>query len=54
MAGERTSPNGKIAFVNFLGLMKVFAWELVHRNSLAREIKRLEIRIAGLAKSLDK
>ncbi|MEN6335247.1 MAG: DUF6768 family protein [Phycisphaerales bacterium] len=45
---------GFLAFVNLLGLVKAFAWQMVHRNSLAREIKRLEIRIAELAKSLDK
>ena len=43
-----------LACVQLLGLMKIFAWQMLHRNSLAREIKRLEIRIAELAKSLDK
>ncbi|MFC1636587.1 DUF6768 family protein [Planctomycetota bacterium] len=32
----------------FLGLMKIFAWQMIHRNSLKREIKRLELRIAEL------
>jgi hypothetical protein len=31
-----------------LGLMKIFAWQMIHRNSLKREIKRLELRIAEL------
>jgi len=45
---------GFLTCVHLLGLMKIFAWQMLHRNSLAREIKRLEIRIAELAKSLDK
>ena len=36
-----------------IGFMKVFAWGMIHRHSIKREIKRLEIRIAELAKSLD-
>jgi hypothetical protein len=43
-----------LTFVHWLGLMKIFAWQMIHRNSVAREIKRLEIRIAGLAKSSDR
>lgn len=43
-----------LTFTYLLGLMKIFSWQMVHRNSIAREIKRLEIRLAELAKSLDK
>lgn len=43
-----------LTFVILLTVVKTFAWQILHRNSLAREIKRLEIRIAELAKSLDK
>jgi hypothetical protein len=43
-----------LTFVHFIALMKVFAWQMIHRNRTAREIKRLEIRIAELSKSLDK
>jgi hypothetical protein len=32
----------------FLGMIKVFAWQIIHRNGLRREIKRLELRIAQL------
>jgi uncharacterized membrane protein YbjE (DUF340 family) len=32
-----------------IGFMKVFAWEMVHRHSIKREIKRLELRIVELA-----
>jgi multisubunit Na+/H+ antiporter MnhG subunit len=35
----------------FIGLLKVFAWQTIHRNSIKREIKRLELRIAELASS---
>src|SRR4030042_548025 len=37
-----------------LGLMKIFAWQMLHRNSIKREIKRLELRIAEMTKLLDK
>jgi len=35
-----------------IGFMKVFAWEMVHRHSIKREIKRLELRIAELAETV--
>ena len=31
-------------------LLKIYAWEIIHRNSIKREIKRLEIRIAQLTR----
>jgi hypothetical protein len=37
-----------------VGLMKVFAWQMMHRNSIKREIKRLELQVAQLAASLNK
>jgi hypothetical protein len=37
-----------ICLVHFVGLMKVFAWQMIARNSIKREIKRLELRIAEL------
>ncbi len=43
-----------LTFFYWLGLIKIFAWQMVHRNSIAREIKRLALHIAELAKSLDK
>ena len=42
-----------ICLVLIAYLIKVFAWVMVSRNSIKREIKRLELRIAELAKSLD-
>ena len=34
-----------------VSLMKIFAWEVIHRNSIKREIKRLELRIVEMAKT---
>jgi hypothetical protein len=31
-----------------IALTKIFAWQLIHRNGIKREIKRLELRIAEL------
>ena len=35
-----------------IGFMKVFAWGMVHRHSIKREIKRLELRIAELSETV--
>jgi hypothetical protein len=43
-----------LTFFHWLGLMKVFAWQMIHRSSITREVKRLELRVAELAKALDK
>jgi hypothetical protein len=32
-----------------MAIMKIFAWQMIHRNSIKREIKRLELRIAELS-----
>jgi hypothetical protein len=29
-------------------MIKVFAWQMIHRNNIKREIKRLELRIVEL------
>ncbi|MBN2019254.1 MAG: hypothetical protein JW749_03405 [Sedimentisphaerales bacterium] len=29
-----------------VGLIKVFAWQMIHRNAVTRQIRRLELRIA--------
>ncbi|MHC4323121.1 MAG: DUF6768 family protein [Planctomycetota bacterium] len=36
----------------FIALMKIFAWQLIHRNGIKREIKRLELRIAELSETV--
>jgi len=38
----------------FVGMMKMWYWMLMNRNALAREIKRLELRIAELQATLGK
>ena len=43
-----------VCLVQFIGLMKVLAWQMMARNSVKREIKRLELRIAEWMKTLDK
>ena len=35
-----------------IGMMKIFAWEMVHRHSLKRDIKRLELRVVELTEML--
>ncbi len=39
--------------MQFLGMMKTFAWQMIHRNSIKREIKRLEIRLEDISERLD-
>ena len=41
-----------VLFVEGIAPMKIFAWQMLARNSIKREIKRLELRIADLAQSL--
>lgn len=41
-----------VCLVQFVGLMKVFAWQMIARNSIKREVKRLELRIAELSTTL--
>ncbi len=35
-----------------VGLMKIFAWEMVHRHSIRRDLKRLELSVAELGEML--
>jgi hypothetical protein len=39
-------------FVEGIALMKIFAWQMLARNSVKREIKRLELRIAELSETV--
>ncbi len=41
-----------VCCVQFLALTKIFAWQMIHRNGILREVKRLELRIAELPASL--
>ena len=38
--------------VQIIALCKIFAWQMIHRNGIKREIKRLEIRIANLTNKI--
>ena len=40
--------------IHLVDLMKLFAWMIIHRNSIKREIKRLELRIAELTETVKK
>ena len=37
-----------ICCVQMVVLIKVFSWQLIHKNAIKREIKRLELRIVEL------
>jgi len=41
-----------VCCVQFIALMKIFAWQMIHRNGIMRDIKRLELRIAELPRKL--
>jgi hypothetical protein len=41
-----------VLFVEGIALMKIFAWQMLVRNSITREIKRLELRVAELGRTL--
>ena len=38
--------------IQFICLMKIFAWQMIHRNGLKREIKRLELQIVQLTEKI--
>ncbi|MBZ5585544.1 MAG: DUF998 domain-containing protein, partial [Acidobacteriia bacterium] len=35
-----------------VGLMKIFAWEMLHRSSIRRDLRRVELRVAELGEML--
>jgi len=41
-----------ILCVGGIGWLKIFGWQILNKNSIKREIKRLELRIAELARLL--
>ena len=43
-----------VCCMEFIILRKNIYWQMLHKNSISREIKRLEIRIAELAESIAK
>ena len=42
-----------IVCIHGLSMMKIFAWQMIHRNNIKREIKRLELRIAELSQAVN-
>ena len=44
---------GFVCCVQFLALTKIFAWQLIHRNGILREIKRLELRVVELTQKIE-
>ncbi len=36
-----------------VGLMKIFEWQIIHRFSIKRDLKRLELRVAALSQMLE-
>lgn len=42
-----------ICACQFIALTKIFAWQMIHRNSIKRELKSLELRIAALTSALE-
>ena len=42
-----------ITFMVFFSMVKIFAWQMIHRNNIKREIKRLELRIAELTQTVN-
>ena len=41
-----------VVCAHWVDLMKIFAWQMIHRNSIKRELKRLELRIAEMSETL--
>lgn len=41
-----------VVATQYLTLIKNLAWQMIHRNGIKREIKRLEIRLADLAQTI--
>lgn len=45
---------GFTACMIVISLIKIFAWQMMNRNSVKREIKRLELRLAEIQEALPK
>ena len=40
-----------VCCVQFIALIKIFAWQMIHRNSIKRAVDRLEMRISELGRA---
>jgi hypothetical protein len=43
-----------VCFMHWASLMKVFAWQVIHKNSIKRAIKRLEIQLVTVCRLLER
>ena len=41
-----------VCFMQWSTLIKVYAWQVMHKNQIRREIKRLELRVVELAQAV--
>ncbi len=41
-----------VCCVQLVSLIKVFAWQMIHRNGIKQEMERLELRIAELGETV--
>lgn len=41
-----------VSLLLWIAILKIFAWQMIHRNSIKREIKRLELSIAELSETV--
>ena len=41
-----------IVSAQYVGGMKIFAWQMLHRRSIARNLKQVELRVAELSETL--
>ncbi len=41
-----------VVSAQYVGAMKIFAWQMLHRRSIARNLKQVELRVAELAEAL--
>ena len=41
-----------VCCITSIGFIKVFAWQMLHRNNINRELKRLELRVAELSQAV--
>jgi len=37
-----------VCLIQYMAMIKIFAWQMIHRNNITRKMKRLEFRIAEL------
>ena len=42
-----------LTLIQWVGLLKIMAWQIIHRNNIRRELKRLELRVAQLNRTAE-